>query len=338
MKIFIILAVTFLFSLLMTWLMRNYAIRKNIMDVPNQRSSHIIPTPRGGGMAIVISFSLGVAGLAISGFIAANLALALLGGGIGVAAIGYIDDVYKVAARWRILAHLAIAIWAVYWLKGLPIVDLGTWKFALHNNGILLALIGIIWSINLYNFMDGIDGLAGSEGLFVSLAAGVALWFSNQPTMAFLLLFLAATIAGFTWLNWPPAKIFLGDAGSGFLGYVFAVLTLYTANTNSLPIVFWLIILAIFICDATFTLLYRILQGKQWYAAHREHAYQHLICWGASHKQVTLGIFLVNVLLILPVALLAQYAPWNACWLMLSLLAGLFVTWITIKSLKFTDR
>lgn len=333
-----ILFATFIFSLTMTWVMRNYAIRKNIMDIPNQRSSHVIPTPRGGGMAIVLAFTLAVCALGATKLIAANLAFALLGGGIAIAAVGYIDDLYKVAARWRFGAHLLIAGWAVYWLNGLPLVDLGTYQFALHNMGIVLAVTGIIWAINLYNFMDGIDGLAGSEGLFVAVASGLVLWFSHQPNMAFLLWLLAASIAGFTWLNWPPAKIFLGDAGSGFLGYVFGVLAVYTANTHSLPIVFWLIILAIFICDATFTLLYRMLQGKQWYAAHREHAYQHLICWGASHKQVTLGILLVNFLLILPIALYAQYSPWSAFWLMLSLLGLLLITWVSIKSLKFTGR
>ncbi|MES2218847.1 MAG: glycosyltransferase family 4 protein [Pseudomonadota bacterium] len=328
------LALTFLFSLLLTWLTRRYAIRKNILDIPNQRSSHQIPTPRGGGIAIVISFLGAVIIMALTGLMGPTLAYALMGGGLVIAAVGYADDVYQVKTSWRFVIHLLAALWAVYWLHGFPIVDLGTWKFTLNFWGDLLAVVGVIWAINFYNFMDGIDGLAGSEGLFIALAGSLALSMVHGPNCALLLLFFACAIAGFTIFNWPPAKIFMGDVGSGFIGYVFAVIAIHTANLHDIPIVFWLIIMAVFICDATFTVLYRALKGERWYAAHRDHAYQNLIAYGASHQRVTLAITLLNIFLILPIAIFALAHVTQAFWLMASLMTGLFIIWCSIKLFK----
>lgn len=335
--IILMLVLIFLFSLLMTAWLRRYAIRKNILDIPNQRSSHVIPTPRGGGVAIVASFACALIFLAYKNIIAVNVLCALLGGGLGIAAIGYADDLYKLPTLWRFLSHIAVAAWAVYWLNGFSNLDLGAWRFSLPHAGFFVAVFAIVWCTNLYNFMDGIDGLAGSEGLFVALAASAALWLTGEPNTAIMLLFLAASIAGFTYFNWPPAKIFMGDAGSGFLGYIFSVLALHTANSGKLPIIFWFIVLGIFICDATFTLLYRMLQGKKWYAAHREHAYQQLISRGASHSQVTLSILTMNVLLVSPLAFFTLFEPHQGFWLMTGLLMFLFLIWFSIKIVKYKD-
>jgi Fuc2NAc and GlcNAc transferase len=330
----IYLALTFFFSLWLTWLTRRYAIRKNILDIPNQRSNHQVPTPRGGGIAIVISFLSSVMLLAALGKIGSSLTWALLGGGLAIAAVGYADDVYKVKSRWRFTIHLLAAVWAVYCLHGFPILDLGTWKFTLNLWGDLLAVVGVIWAINLYNFMDGIDGLAGSEGLFITIAGSIALTMLQAPQCALLLLFFASAMGGFTFLNWPPAKIFMGDVGSGFIGYVFAVIAIHTANLHALTIVFWLIIMAVFVCDATYTVVYRVLKGERWYAAHRDHAYQNLIAYGASHQHVTVGITVFNILIIMPLAIFTLAHLSQAFWLMTILMAGLFFTWTSIKLFK----
>lgn len=333
MQIFFICSLIFIVSTVIIWLIRTRAIRKNILDIPNERSSHHVPTPRGGGLGIVLIFSLVVLLMAMNGYLASNIAFALEGG-ILVAAIGYVDDLQKISMSWRILVHVAAALWAIYWLHGLPLLDLGTWQFTLNGKGNLLAFIGIIWLINLYNFMDGIDGLAGSQGLFAALAGATALWILQDPYMAVLLLMLAASIAGFTILNWPPAKIFLGDVGSGYLGYIFAVIGLYTTNTQTIPSFFWIIIFAIFICDATFTLIYRAFKGKKWYSAHREHAYQQLISYGATHQQVTFGILIVNVIFILPIAFIALQWRGLAFSLLMILVTCLLLTWIIINLLR----
>ena len=324
--------IAFLFSAFTTWLVRLYALRKAILDIPNERSSHTTPTPRGGGIAVVLTFCLSILWLRITNTIEPNLTWALIGGGIVIAAIGYCDDVYTIKARWRFALHFAVAIWALYWLGGFSVLDLGTWKISLHWAGSVLAIISIIWCINFYNFMDGIDGLAGSEGIFISLASGIALWLVGAPNSALVLWLLTASIAGFTLWNWPPAKIFLGDVGSGFLGYIFAALALDTINKGFLPIAFWWIIIAVFLCDATFTLVYRVYQGKKWYSAHREHAYQHLTSCGANHKQVTTRIVILNCCVLLPMAFFVLYQPAQSLLLMAASTICLWLIWVWIKS------
>lgn len=324
----------FLLSTFITWMVRIYAIHKAILDIPNDRSSHTIPTPRGGGIAIVLSFNLAIVFLYLTNHIPLTLANALVGGGITVAIIGYLDDVFTVKARWRILLHFLVAGWGLYWLGGFPILTFGTWKISLAGFGSIIALIGIVWCINFYNFMDGIDGLAGTEGMFLGIAGSIALWCIGESGLAFLLALLVLSIAGFTVWNWPPAKIFLGDVGSGFLGYVFAVLALYSINKQFLSLSFWLVIFAIFFWDATFTLIHRAYQGKPWYKAHREHAYQHLISYGASHKQVTIGVSLFNCCVLLPIAFIEFYHPTYSLYILSLLLPSLLIGWIWIKSLN----
>jgi Fuc2NAc and GlcNAc transferase len=331
--VILFLLLTFLFSLSLTWLTRLYAIKKNILDIPNQRSSHQVPTPRGGGLAIVVSFLVALCGMYWAGYVAISLFYALLGGGIAIAAIGYADDVFTVSSRYRALTHILAAVWAVYWLHGFPTLDVGTWQFTLNKMGAVMAVIGIVWCINFYNFMDGIDGLAGAEGVLIAVASSLAVVLAHNTNVACLLLFFAASIAGFTTLNWPPAKIFMGDIGSGFIGFVFGVMAISTSH-GLLNMSFWLIIMAVFICDATFTLILRAAQGKRWYAAHREHAYQHLTALGATHKQVTLGITLLNLLVLLPLALLTQHFPALGAGLLGAVTLSLLIAWITIKWMK----
>lgn len=313
----------FLFAFAMTWAIRRHAI----LDIPNERSSHKTPTPRGGGIAIVFTFCTFILWLTWQGLIDLHLMYALIGGGFTIAAVGYYDDIHSLSARWRILLHGLAAYWALYWLDGFPIFQLGNTIISLNWIGSLLALIGIVWCINFYNFMDGIDGLAGSEGIFVSLASGAALWLVSTYHLAAVMWILAAAIAGFTVWNWQPAKIFLGDVGSGFLGYVFAVLGIFTIKNTALPITFWWIILAVFICDATFTLLHRVCQGKRWYEAHREHTYQYFVLSGMQHKHVTLSITLINCCILLPIAFTTLYWPIQSYWLMLGATLLLSFIW-----------
>lgn len=330
-----VLFAAFLISAMITGFTRKYSIHKKIMDVPNERSSHFIPTPRGGGVAVVFVFLLATICLKLCGNIDYNLTLALVGGGSLVSLMGYLDDVYSLKARYRIVIHFLAALWALYWLKGLPVLDFGTWRFILNGQGSFIALLGIVWCINLYNFMDGIDGLAGMQGFFISVASSLTLYYLGAHQLGFLLAFLAAALSGFTVWNWPPAKIFLGDVGSGFLGFVFAVLAIYTANQHLLPLNFWLIILSIFICDATFTLVYRAFTGQKWYSAHKEHAYQRLISLGLSHKQITVGIFALNTTILFPLSLASIYWQAQGFWLMGINVLCLLLIWLSIKNLSF---
>lgn len=330
-----VLFAAFIISVMMTGFTREYSIRKKIMDVPNERSSHLIPTPRGGGLAVIVVFLLACLWLGLSGNIDKHLMWAIVGGGVLVATMGYLDDMYTIKVRYRICVHFLAALWALYWLDGFPVLDFGTWRFILNWQGSLIALIGIVWCINLYNFMDGIDGLAGMQGFFISLASSLALYYLGAHQLGFLLAFLAAALCGFTVWNWPPAKIFLGDVGSGFLGFVFSVIAVYTANQHLLSVNFWLIILSVFICDATFTLIYRACVGQKWYRAHREHAYQRLTLLGLSHKQITVGIFIFNVVILYPLSIATLYWPSQGFWMMSMSMIGLLLMWFSIRNVSF---
>lgn len=178
--------------------------------------------------------------------------------------------------------------------------------------------------------MDGIDGLAGMEGIFVSISAAFILGIMGELGFSVLCLLLGGVIAGFLMWNWPPAKIFMGDVGSGYLGYIFTVLALATANLKILPLLFWIILAAVFVCDATFTVLYRIFQNKRWYEAHCEHAYQRLVQLRQSHKRIVLGILLMNVIVLFPVAVIVVYYPIQGVWLSAGTLTSLFVFWCLI--------
>lgn len=316
----------FIISALITWGMRRYALQKAILDIPNDRSSHTVPTPRGGGVAIVFAFLLAILVLAITGFIQANFAIALFGGSLLVAVVGYLDDVYHLPAKWRALVQVMAAIWALYWLGGFPYLNIGIWNIHLGWWGNLLAVVGIVWLINLYNFMDGIDGFAGLEGVFVSVAAGIIFLILGNSDIAVVSLLFAATIFGFLVWNWPPAKIFMGDVASGTLGFIFAVFLVHSANTTQTSPLLWIILLSVFVFDATFTLLRRIRNRESLHVAHRNHAYQYWIRKGSSHFRVTVSSFILNMIIFLPLACLVVLLPTFALlWFVLAVLISLML-------------
>ncbi len=286
----------------LTGLVRRYAMARSLMDVPNARSSHSVPTPRGGGVAIVLSFLLALPLLAATGGISWALAFALLGGGGWVAFIGFLDDHGHVAARWRLLAHFCAAVWALAWLGGLPPLIIGGLTLNLGVLGHVLAAVYLVWLLNLYNFMDGIDGIAGVEAITVCVSGALLYTALGYGNLALLPLLLALASAGFLYWNFPPAKIFMGDAGSGFLGLALGILSIQAAWAAPQLFWSWLILLAVFIVDATWTLLRRLLRGDKVYEAHRSHAYQYASRRHGRHLPVTLAVLIINVGWLLPLA------------------------------------
>lgn len=284
-------------SLLLTAFVRRYALQHSLVDIPNTRSSHTDPTPRGGGLAIVVIWFLVLAILIFLHRLGEWVGLALLGGGVAVAAVGWLDDRRGIPASIRALVHVLAAIWAVWCFGGWPSLDVGVAVLPLGMAGSLLAVIGLVWLINLYNFMDGIDGLAASEAVSVGLMGGILLAAAGATDLSLVALALAAAAGGFLIFNWPPAKIFMGDVGSGLLGYAFGVLALASERAGAVPIIVWMLLLAVFIVDATATLIRRVMKGERWYEAHRSHAYQRAVQAGYSHRQVTVAIMGLNVLL-----------------------------------------
>lgn len=290
-------------SVLLTWAVRHYALGRSLVDVPNGRSSHTLPTPRGGGLAIVLSFVFALPVLMIMGGLPWSLAWPLLGAGAFTALIGFLDDHGHIAARWRLLAHFLAAAWAMYWMNGLPPVDLMGTEFNLGYLGNVLAAFYLVWMLNLYNFMDGIDGIASVEAISVCLGACLIYWLSGSLTMVWPPLLLSMAVLGFLCWNFPPARIFMGDAGSGFLGITLGVFSIQAAWSSPRFLWVWLILLAVFIVDSTFTLMRRLLRGDKVYEAHRSHAYQFASRRFGRHLPVTLAVLVINVLWLLPIAI-----------------------------------
>ena len=311
----VLLVVAFLLALPATEVIRRFALSRQLIDRPNSRSSHTEPTPRGGGLAFVGVF-LSLLVIVAQQEDGGRLALALGVGGLLIAAIGFVDDVRSLSARLRAAVHAAAALSAVL-LLGLPTVS-GAAGAAL---GALLVL-GLVWLINLYNFMDGIDGLAGGQAVVGSL--GLVALATAAPAVDTAAWVLAGAVAGFLVLNAPPARIFMGDVGSGFLGFVLGVLALAAHAAGTAPAAVLVLPLAPFLVDASATLAVRVLRRQRWYEAHRDHVYQRLTRAGMSHRSVTACYLLLAVLLLGAAVVIREWqsATAVAALLLLSVLAG----------------
>ena len=316
----------FLLSAGITGLMKVYAQRANLLDVPNQRSSHQVTTPRGGGLSIVVVFLGVVTGLYFFGQLPTDVFSSLAVGGLLTAGIGFADDHGHIPAKWRFLIQIIAATFAVATLGGLPELQMGTTHVNLGIAGDAMAIVFTVWLINLYNFMDGIDGIAAVEAVCIAGSALIIPSVGDSGLISSLLIVIAGTALGFLVWNWPPAKIFMGDVGSGFIGFVLAMLAIISSNLGLLPIWSWLILAGVFVVDATVTLITRVTNGAEWYSAHNNHAYQKAARRLKGHRPVTLAVATINVLWLLPIAWFASVWPEFGWWLTL-------VAWTPLISL-----
>ncbi len=311
----VLIAIAFVVGVAATAAVRAYAERVRLMDVPNQRSSHETVTPRGGGLSLVI-VSLGIVVIDFVNLISLDgVFFVLLGTGLMVAIVGFIDDHKPVPAVWRLLVHFAAAIVLVSALGGMPAVQFGESIIDLGLFGDVVAVTFIVWFTNLFNFMDGIDGIASAETICIAVGVLLLPSVASSGATASLLAALAAGTAGFLVWNWPPAKIFMGDVGSSYLGFVIAATALVAVDLQITSIWPWLILAAIFIVDATVTLVVRVFRGDAWHSAHRSHAYQVLARKAGSHAKVSLGVVAINVLWLMPLAWTAHKVPAWGWWL-----------------------
>lgn len=296
---------------------RQYALRKNVLDHAEDRSMHTVPTPRGGGIGIAVAITLACLGLGLAGLLEAKLALAIGLGGAVMAAVGYWDDHVNVSSRIRLAIQFGLCAGAMGMIMARP-ETFGGWLVA------AVTLVAMVWCVNLYNFMDGIDGLSGSQAVFV---AGAATWLGLVP--ASLGLVIAGAGVGFLVWNWPPAKIFMGDVGSAYLGYVFAVLAVHSMGVAFESAALWFILLAVFVVDATLTLLVRASRRERLSQPHRTHAFQRLATRLGKHAPVTLGVIAINVLLLAPLAWLAATAQ-IPIWIAVAVAGGTLaiVAWV----------
>lgn len=291
-----------------TGLFIRIAKRKDIMDLPNSRSSHTAPIPRGGGVVFSVLFLLLVlASLLFPPEGNQTFLLALLSGGTIIAVTGWVDDVKGLTPTVRLgIQFLAVAI-ALFIIGGFPSLDLGIATLPLGIIGSLLALVGGVWLVNLYNFMDGIDGLAAGEAIIVSVAGGLIMMRGGGTTIPYLLFTLAALVGGFLVWNWSPAKVFMGDVGSGFLGYVFAVCAIAGERSGSAPALIWAVLLSVFVVDGTLTLFKRIAERKNLAEAHRDHLYQKAVISGKDHRTVTSFVLALTLFTALTLVIFSKY-------------------------------
>jgi len=278
-------------SLMGTEAVRRYALRTSMIDVPNDRSSHTVPTPRGGGIAIAASVILALVVLTLALPSHRLTAVGILGGGLLIALVGLLDDRFDLSAKSRLAVHFAASAWFLFCIGGVTIPQLDSIKLGIAGVFLLsaLAAVFLVWCTNLYNFMDGLDGFAGGQAVIASLAAAMICLANGDSLLAYLMLATAGAAAGFLVWNWPPAKIFMGDCGSGFLGFLFGATVLAGYQRGSIPLSAGLMLLIVFLSDSTLTLLRRVAAGERWYQPHRTHAYQLATQLGASHRQVTIA-------------------------------------------------
>jgi UDP-N-acetylmuramyl pentapeptide phosphotransferase/UDP-N-acetylglucosamine-1-phosphate transferase len=267
--------------------------------VPNERSLHDTPTPKGGGVAIVLTWYIGISVLFISGIIERGLFFALLSG-IILAIISLIDDIRGLKPVIRLIVQFITAIVAFSFLHGLRPLVLP--EININYNWVVypVAIIGMVWFINLFNFMDGVDGFASLEAIIICAVFFVFTW--NLATVL-----LIACITGFLYWNWPRASIFMGDVGSTQLGFILVVLGIYFHNNYDFSILNWIMLTSPFWFDATLTLYRRWRNGEKLSEAHRKHVYQRMVQAGSSHERVNVLLLLINCIIIFLIILYREF-------------------------------
>ncbi len=309
MSIFALSIVFFILTLLFTGYMRHYALKKNIIDNPNERSSHSIPTPRGGGVAVVCSYLLALAVLIYSQQLSVHIGLTLIAAGFVVALLGFLDDHGHINSMLRLTIHFLVAIGVVISLGGFAEVTVfnGVQLGFIAN---IIAVLFLVWLLNLYNFMDGINGIASVEAITITVSMAILYFILNISLNSESLWLMAACVFGFLLWNFPKAKIFMGDACSGFLGLTLGILALIALKENLALFCAWIICMGVFVVDATYTLVKRVLSGYKMYDAHRSHSYQILARKWGSHTPVTLAVAAINLLWLLPIAYMTVIQKW----------------------------
>ncbi len=303
----ILLGTVFVCSLVANFYYPQLALRLHIHAVPNYRSLHPGITPRGGGMVVAATNLVAVLIGYRLGLIQYLHILIFFVGGLVFALVGFADDKFELPALSRLLVQFAAAVWIIYWFGGLPPLGLGMGSIQLGWPGDIAAVLAMVWFFNLFNFMDGIDGMATSGTLYVTGAAMLILFINNDHEFALLAALVFAASAGFAYFNWPPAKVFLGDSGSSFFSYTIVALILGSLWRDSMSLWTWLILLGYFVVDTTVTILIRVVTVKKWYRAHRSHAYQNLARIWDDHLKVVRLVLLIEVFWLIPLAALSVW-------------------------------
>jgi Fuc2NAc and GlcNAc transferase len=313
--------IAFLFGWLITLLVCRYATILKLVHQPNERSSHTKITPHGGGLGIIASFFLISLWLMYQEGIYAPVYWGVIALCLLVALVGLIDDIIHLSAIIRLIVHASVSLLVYLGISTLPLPDIEDILGLPFWLTVVLIVFAGSWWINLFNFMDGIDGLAATQAIFILLSAVfLSVYFNPMVTKTTVWLWmfcLAMATSGFLFHNWSPAKIFMGDVGSTFLAFMIFFFALITISLGWINYAAWAILVATFVIDASVTLFRRILVGENILEGHRSHLYQHLADYWGSHQKVTLVYLCVNLFWLFPFAWLCLIYRDASWWLLL---------------------
>ena len=292
-----------------------------MIALPGERQSHLHATPTGGGLGLIFSIVISTLCLELIISLPVFWWQNMLPGVLLLALVGWRDDRIPVSSLVRLVIQLAVSVW---------LIGFGWSEFSVTGMFVFAAIIlSMVWLMNVYNFMDGSNGMAGFQGVFAGVIMAIFFLAGDEHAMALVALAVAAACAGFLPLNFPNAKVFMGDVSSVPLGFIFASFAIYGMHTGSLNLTASILIMSVFLVDATLTLLARTFRGEQWYTAHAQHVYQRLIALGWSHRRVLVVYQVINLFLVLPVIVLAtiypQYAIATAGLTLLVLATGWYI-------------
>lgn len=312
----------FLLTGVTTW----FARWQGMLDIPGDRHSHTEATPRGGGLGLVLALLLS------SWFFSGDWLFpefwphCLLPGFVALAVLGFLDDRYSLSIILRLLVQLAASLFLLGCARQSGwAVDTWLW---------IAALLFIVWMTNLYNFMDGSNGMAAMQAVFAGVVLSVLFYQSGDTPAAQLAAALAAASLGFLPWNLGKARVFMGDAGSISIGFMIAGLLLFGVIRQNFSVAVACLVMMVFLCDSSLTLLARVMRRERWYTPHKQHIYQRLIAHGWSHNQVMWLYQLINFLLVVPVIVVAVSYPEWATVAAISAACTLAVAWF-LASRKF---
>ena len=324
--IFVICLSIFFISSAGIFLYRKIAVKNGILANPNFRTLHETPIPTGGGIVLALVFIISIFILWWYEKLSDDIFKILFIGGGAAVLFGFLDDLKNINSIKKLTFQILLSSWTLFCLHGGPLLD---FQFIPPIIAIFLSIFFLVWVINAYNFMDGIDGIAIFGATFFSgLLAFLMLISNGSSELTLIFLLLMSCSAALMFFNWPPASIFMGDAGSIFLGYFFGAIILITVMNGDISIWTWLVVFGYFFADTTMTQIMRLILVKKWYKPHRSHAYQNLARLSNSHFRVTLSVIVYHLVWIVPLSIWTIIQPDMAIIAAaFSILPGLLVTY-----------
>lgn len=313
----------FITTVVLVWLVKSYLEKRQIFDVPNSRSMHSHETVRGGGVAItlvilVFCFFLGVLyGTSVTGLMILIAGLSLL---------GLLDDIRPIFWWMKLLVQFILAMIFIYLDGATTDIDVFGLQIVSAQLVAVSFVFWIVYMCNIYNFMDGIDGIASSYCALCACVLGVWFLLAQHIDLALLCFATMAASMGFLVWNWHPAKIFLGDSGSVMLGGLLAAIAIIGAEKTDIPFGAFLILFSVFLGDASYTLISRLLKGERIWMAHRSHLYQRAVQVGLSHSRVTGMVLLITLILVIPATLEARNIGSGLIWALIPIVGLVLVS------------